>query len=134
MLFYRYVPPIQVLLLPVFVILAFTIALGAGLYVTALNVKFRDFRYIVPFIVQFGIYVTPVGYSSQVITDKYSLHARFWYSLNPLVAVIDGFRWCITGEPLFLPGFYLSVSVIFLFLWLGIYYFRKTEKSFADSI
>ncbi|HUB59779.1 MAG TPA: hypothetical protein VL978_03695, partial [Puia sp.] len=122
------------LFLPVFVALAFLISIGVGLFVTALNVKFRDFRYIIPFVVQFGIYVTPVGYSSAVIAQKYSDRARFWFSLNPMVGVIDGFRFCIVREPMYWPGFFLSLGVMLLFLWLGIRYFRKTEKSFADLI
>jgi lipopolysaccharide transport system permease protein len=134
MLYYRYLPPIQVLLLPLFVIIAFLLAIGVGLYVTALNVRFRDFRYIIPFVIQIGIYITPVGYSSTVIAQKYSTTARFWFSMNPMVGVIDGFRWCITGEPLYLPGFLLSIGMTIFFLWLGVSYFRKTEKSFADLI
>ena len=134
MLYYRFVPPVQMLFLPVFVALAFLISIGVGLFVTALNVKFRDFRYIIPFVVQFGIYVTPVGYSSAVIAQKYSDRARFWFSLNPMVGVIDGFRFCIVREPMYWPGFFLSLGVMLLFLWLGIRYFRKTEKSFADLI
>lgn len=134
MAIFKYVPPIQVLLLPFFVILAFLISFGAGLYITALNVKYRDFRYIIPFIVQLGIYVTPVGYSSSVIAERYSEQLRFWYSLNPMVGVIDGFRWCITGEPLYMPGFIMSIGITIFFLWIGVRYFRKTEKSFADNI
>jgi len=134
MVFYRYLPPIQILFLPVFVLLAFLISFGTGLYVTALNVKYRDFRYIIPFIVQLGIYITPVGYSSTVVTEQYSEKARFFFSLNPMVGIIDGFRWCITGEPLYWPGLLLSLVIVLLFLWLGIWYFRKTEKSFADNI
>jgi lipopolysaccharide transport system permease protein len=132
--FFRYLPPLQILFLPVFVILAFLASFGAGLYVTALNVKYRDFRYIIPFIVQLGIYVTPVGYSSAVVAQKYSEQVRFWFSLNPMVGVVDGFRWCIMGEPLYWPGFCLSLGVNLFFLWLGLSYFRKTEKSFADNI
>jgi lipopolysaccharide transport system permease protein len=134
MLYYRYLPPAQVILLPVFVLMAFLISIGVGLYVTALNVKFRDFRYIIPFVIQFGVYITPVGYSSTVITQKYSEQARFWFSLNPMVGVIDGFRWCITGEAMYWPGFFLSIGMMLIFLWLGIWYFRKTERSFADLI
>jgi lipopolysaccharide transport system permease protein len=134
MIFYRFIPPIQVIFLPLFVALAFLISFGVGLFVTALNVKFRDFRYIIPFVIQFGIYVTPVGYSSLVIAQKYSDRTRFWFSLNPMVGVIDGFRCCIVGEPMYWPGFFLSLGVMLLFLWLGIWYFRKTEKSFADYI
>jgi lipopolysaccharide transport system permease protein len=134
MAFFQYMPPLQIFLLPVFVLLAFIVAFGAGLYITALNVKYRDFRYIIPFIVQFGLYVTPVGYSSTIIAEKYSEQARFWYSLNPVVGVIDGFRWCITGEPIYFPSLFLSIFIGLFLLWLGIWYFRKTEKSFADNI
>lgn len=134
MAIFKYVPPVQIVLLPLYVILAFMISFGAGLYITALNVKYRDFRYIIPFIVQLGIYVTPVGYSSSVIAERYSEQIRFWYSLNPMVGVIDGFRWCITGEPIYWPGFLMSIGVTCFFMWLGIRYFRKTEKSFADNI
>ncbi|AXY77091.1 ABC transporter permease [Paraflavitalea soli] len=134
MLYYHYIPPIQILLLPLFIIMVLIIALGVGLYVTALNVKYRDFRYIIPFIVQFGLYITPVGYSSQKIAQMYGEQARFWFSINPLAGIIDGFRWCIVGEPMYWPGFFLSWGLMLFFLWLGITYFRKTEKSFADNI
>lgn len=134
MFFFHYVPPIQVLLLPLFVIMAFLLAFGVGLYITALNVKYRDFKYVIPFIIQLGIYVSPVGYSSNVIVQKYSNTIRFWFSANPMVGIIDGFRWCITGEAMYWPGCFMSLGVIVLFLWLGVRYFRKTEKSFADNI
>jgi lipopolysaccharide transport system permease protein len=134
MLYFHYAPPVQILLLPVFVLMTLLLALGTGLYITALNVKYRDVRHIIPFIVQLGIYITPVGYSSSVIAKQYSEQARFWYSLNPAVGAIDGFRWCITGEPMYWPGFFLSIGMILLFIWLGVWYFRKTEKSFADNI
>jgi lipopolysaccharide transport system permease protein len=134
MLYYRFVPPIQVLFLPVFLILAFLFSFGIGLYVTALNVKYRDVRYIIPFVVQFGIYITPVGYNSQVIAERYSEKARFFFSLNPMVGVIDGFRWCLLGDPMYWPGFIMSLIVILLFCIIGISYFRKTEKTFADNI
>jgi lipopolysaccharide transport system permease protein len=134
MLFYRHVPPLQILMLPLFTLMAFVMAMGVGLYVTALNVKYRDFRYIIPFIVQIGMYITPVGYSSQKVAEQYSENIRLWFSLNPVVGVIDGFRWCIVGEPMYWPGFLLSLASCFFFVWLGIWYFRKTEKSFADTI
>jgi len=127
---YRFVPPITIILLPVFILLSFITAFGVSLYVTALNVKYRDFRYIIPFIVQFGLYVTPVGFSSSVVPAKW----RLIYFLNPMAGVIDGFRWCILREELYLPGFIISLLVAFIFLVLGVYYFRKTEKSFADNI
>jgi len=132
MLYYQYAPGWNMLLLPLFLVIAFLASMGAGLWLTALNVKYRDFRYIVPFIVQFGMYVSPVGFSSSVVPEKY----RLLYSLNPMVGVIDGFRWCILGGQMniYWPGFWLSMGIVAFFLWLGIYQFRKMEKTFADII
>jgi len=126
---YRFVPHWTIVFLPFFILISFVVAFGVGLYVTALNVKYRDFRYIIPFIIQFGLYVTPVGFSSSIVKEYRAL-----YALNPLVGIIDGFRWCILGEPLYIPGFFISIAMSIFFLWLGIWYFRKTEKSFADNI
>lgn len=134
MIFYHYVPPVQIFVLPIFVFLTLMLSLGTGLYVTALNVKYRDFRYVIPFIVQIGVYITPVGYSSTRITQQFSPNIRLWYSLNPAVGIIDGFRWCILGEPFYWPGLLLSVLVTTFFCIIGIRYFRKTEKTFADKI
>ena len=131
MLWYQYLPPVQILLLPVFVALAFLASLGPSLWITSLNVKYRDFRYIIPFIVQFGLYISPVGFSSTVIPEKW----RLLYSLNPVVGIIDGFRWCILGEnAIYWPGFLASMAVMVFFLWYGIAQFRKMERSFADLI
>lgn len=132
MIWYRFLPGWQILTLPIFVIMAFLASLGPGLWITALNVKYRDFRYIIPFIIQFGLYVSPVGFSSSVVPEAW----RLLYSLNPIVGVIDGFRWAILGDEsqIFLSGFFLSWVVIAVFLWLGIRQFRKMEKSFADLI
>jgi lipopolysaccharide transport system permease protein len=134
MAFYLYKPPMQILCLPLFVILALFASFGTGIYVTALNVKYRDFRYIVPFIVQLGIYVSPVGYSSEKVGQQFGEKVRLLYSMNPMVGVIDGFRWCVTGERLYLPGLAVSVVVTIAFLFIGVHYFRRTEKSFADNI
>lgn len=132
MVWYQFMPGWQILLLPVFIVLAFFASLGPGLWITALNVKYRDFRYVIPFIVQFGLYVSPVGFSSSVIPEKW----RLLYSLNPMVGVIDGFRWCILGgqTPIDWQAFALSMAVTAFFLWLGVRKFRATEKSFADLI
>jgi len=132
MLWYGFWPSWQIALLPGFVALAMLASLGPAFLITALNVKYRDFRYIIPFIVQFGLYISPVGFSSAVVPEGW----RFWYSLNPVVGVIDGFRWCVLGgeSRLYTPGFLLSLAVVALFLWLGICYFRSTERSFADLI
>lgn len=132
MIYYQYVPGWQILWTPLFIILALLASLGPGLWVASLNVKYRDFRYIIPFVVQFGLYVSPVGFSSRVVPEEW----RLLYSLNPMVGVIDGFRWCILGgeSPIYLHGFILSLSVVAFFLWMGIYTFKKTEKTFADLI
>ena len=132
MISYQFLPAWQILLLPFFIILALLSSLGPGLWITALNVKYRDFRYVIPFLIQFGLYISPVGFSSNVIPDQW----RLIYSLNPMVGVIDGFRWCILGNnsPIYLPGFLLSLTIIAFFLWLGITRFRKMERTFADII
>ena len=132
LVWYRFLPGWQFLLLPLFIMLAFLASIGPSLWITALNVRYRDFRYIIPFIVQFGLYVSPVGFSSNVIGEQW----RLVYSLNPLVGVIDGFRWCILGSDsgLYLPGLCVSIAVTLFFLWFGVRQFRKTEKSFADLI
>ena len=130
--YYQYLPTMRFLLLPVFLLIALLASFGVGLFLTSLNVKYRDFRYIVPFIVQFGLYVSPVGFSSSIIPEKY----RLLYSLNPMVGVIDGFRWAILGGDVMIywPGFSLSLSITVFFLIIGIVFFRKMEKSFADII
>jgi len=132
MVWYQFVPGWQILLLPVFVAVAFLTSVGLGVWITTLNVKYRDFRYVVPFIVQPGLYVSPVGFSSSVVPDAW----RLPYSLNPMVGVIDGFRWCILAgqSRLYLPGLLLGLGVTVLFLWLGLRQFRRMEKSFADVI
>jgi lipopolysaccharide transport system permease protein len=132
MLWYHFVPPWQIVFLPLFLILAFLTSMGAGLYIAALNVKYRDFKYIVPFIVQFGMYISPVGFTSNNISEK----LRLIYSINPMVGVIDGFRWCILGgeSHIYLPGMLLSIGLIVGLLIFGIWYFRKIEKTFADII
>ena len=132
LVWYQFLPSWHIVLLPVFILLAFLASLGPGLWITALNVKYRDFRYVIPFILQFGLYVSPVGFSSSVVPDKW----RLLYSLNPIVGVIDGFRWCILGgqSHIYWPGLVLSLAVIAFFLWLGISQFRKMEKTFADLI
>jgi lipopolysaccharide transport system permease protein len=132
MAWYHFLPDWRMLVLPPFVLLAFFASVGPALWITALNVKYRDFRYIIPFIIQFGLYVSPVGFSSNVVPEQW----RLLYSLNPMVGVIDGFRWCILGgqSELYVPGLAMSVGVTAFFLWFGIRRFRKMEKSFADLI
>ncbi|MFC1866755.1 ABC transporter permease [Thermodesulfobacteriota bacterium] len=132
MIWYDFWPTWRVLSLPLFILIAFTASMGAGMWVAAMNVKYRDFRYIVPFIVQFGLYISPVGFASSVVPNKW----RLLYSLNPMVGVIDGFRWAIIGQDisLYLPGFTLSIGLVLLIFISGLRFFRKTEKTFADII
>jgi lipopolysaccharide transport system permease protein len=132
MAWYNFVPDWRILTLPIFILIAFAAAIGGGLWLAALNVQYRDFRHIVPFIVQFGFYISPVGYSSSVVPEKW----RLIYSLNPMVGVIDGFRWAILGgeSKIYWPGFMLSMGLVSLFFASGIWHFRKTERTFADVI
>jgi lipopolysaccharide transport system permease protein len=132
MAWYNFVPDWRILTLPLFITIAFAAAMGAGLWLAALNVKYRDFRYIVPFVVQIGLYISPVGFSSSIVPEKW----RLLYSLNPMVGVIDGFRWAILGgkAQMYWPGFILSVALVVLVLLSGIKYFRQTERTFADVI
>jgi lipopolysaccharide transport system permease protein len=132
---YGYWPTWRLLTLPLFIALALVAALGPGLLVTALNVKYRDFRYVVPFIAQFGMYVSPVGFPSSIIGEKFGNTWQMIYSLNPMVGVIDGFRWAVCqSAPLNMPSFLLSITLSFVFLGIGAWYFRRTEKTFADVI
>ncbi len=132
MTWYNFVPSWRILTLPLFIGIAFAASMGAGLWLASLNVKYRDFRYIVPFIVQFGLYISPVGFSSSIVPEQW----RLLYSLNPIVGVIDGFRWAILGgeSKLYLPGFALSLGLVLLLLITGVWYFRKMERTFADVI
>jgi lipopolysaccharide transport system permease protein len=132
MVWYNFVPDWRILTLPLFTLIAFAAAMGAGLWLAALNVQYRDFRYIVPFIVQLGLYVSPVGFSSSVVPEQW----RLLYALNPMVGVIDGFRWAILGgeATLYWPGFTVSLGLVALLLVSGIWYFRKMERTFADVI
>lgn len=132
MVWYGFLPDWHLFLLSAFMVLAFGCSFGAGLWLCALNVEYRDFRYIVPFIVQFGFYISPVGFSSAVVPEKWHL----LYSLNPMVGVIDGFRWCLLrGETsLDWMSVLLSCCLVALLSASGIWYFRKMEKTFADVI
>jgi lipopolysaccharide transport system permease protein len=132
MIWYNFVPGWRIVTLPLFIAIAFAASMGAGLWLCSLNVKYRDFRYIVPFIAQFGLYISPVGFSSSIVPEKW----RLLYSINPMVGVIDGFRWAILGgeSAIYWPGFLLSLGLVLVILLTGIQYFRKTERTFADVI
>ncbi len=132
---YHFTPSWHVVFMPFYLLAAFASVIGVGMWFASVNVKYRDFGYIVPFIVTFGLYVSPVGISSAEITHG-NPTLRSLYSLNPMVGVIDGFRWCVFGNsaPLFWPGQLISSAMILLLLVLGVHHFRKFERSFADII
>ena len=132
MAWYNFVPDWRILTLPLFTAIAFAAAIGAGLWLAALTVEYRDFRHVVQFLVQVGQYISPVGFSSNIVPEQW----RLLYSLNPMVGVIDGFRWAILGgeAQLYLPGLILSVGLVLLLLTSSIWYFRRTERTFADVI
>jgi lipopolysaccharide transport system permease protein len=136
MVWFRFLPNWRMLALPGFMFLALLTSLGPGLIIAALNVKYRDFRFVLPFIVQIGLYICPVGFSSAIIREKFGDIAFLLYSLNPMVGVIDGFRWAILGHQynIYLPGFCVSVLLAMILLVVGIWYFRRTERTFADVI
>jgi lipopolysaccharide transport system permease protein len=132
MVWYGVVPGWQIVLLPVFVALALLAGIGPAVWAAAIIVKYRDFRFIIPFVTQVGLYVSPVGFSSKLVPEQWHL----LYSINPMVGVIDGFRWCILGgeSPIYWPGFLISFLVIVAMLTLATYSFRRTERAFADLI
>ena len=132
MFWYGYSPSWRIMLLPIFVLITIAAALGAGFWIAALSVKYRDFRYVVPFIVQFGLFVSPVGFSSSIVPAEW----RLLFSLNPMVAVIDGFRWSILAADVavYWPGVFLSLVLVLLICVTGVIYFRRTERTFADII
>jgi lipopolysaccharide transport system permease protein len=132
MFWYGFAPNEKILVLPPLILVVFLAALGPGLWTAALNVKYRDFRYIVPFVVQLGLYISPVGFSSEIIPARW----RLFYSINPMVGVIDGFRWALLGDKssIYWPGFVLSLLLVVFVLVTGILYFKRTERRFADVI
>ena len=130
MAWYRFAPDLRIVFLPLFALLAVVASLGPGLWITAVNVRYRDFRYVIPFLVQFGLYISPVGFSSSVVPAQW----RLLYALNPMVGVIDGFRWCMLGAPLDWRVVCISLAVATLMFWAGVAQFRKLEKTFADVI
>ena len=132
MTWYGFMPDWRIIFLPAFVVLVFLASVGPALWIAALNVKYRDFRFVIPFLVQLGLYLSPVGFSSSVVPEQW----RLLYSFNPMVGIIDGFRWCILrGQTeLTTQSLLFSVAAIVFFLWFGTRRFRKTEKSFADIV
>lgn len=132
MLWYAFLPGWQVVILPLFLLLGFGLSFGLGLFLAALNVEYRDFRFVIPFMIQFGVFISPIAFSTSNVPESW----RTLYALNPMVGVIDGFRWCILGghTPLDPQTVGLSVVVTMSFLLLGVWYFRRMERGFADVI
>ncbi len=132
MAWYRIAPGWRIAAIPFFVLLAFLSSAGLGLWVAALNIRYRDYRFILPFIVQYGLYVSPVGYGSSIVPEKW----RFIYSLNPMVGVIDGFRWALLGgsNRIYWHGLLASTGITLLLFVLGVRYFRSTERTMADLL
>jgi len=132
MLWYGIMPDWRICLLPLFLLQALVFAFGTGLWISALNVQYRDFRHVIPFLVQFGLYVSPVGFSSSIVPEQW----RLLYSLNPMVGVIEGFRWSIAGQTtlIYWPGYLLSMTLILGIFIGGFFWFRRMERTFADTI
>jgi lipopolysaccharide transport system permease protein len=132
MAWFRFAPDGRVIFLPLFVILVFCLSVGAGLWAAALNVKYRDLRHVIPYLLQFGLYISPIGFSRALIPQ----HWQFLYSLNPMVGVIDGFRWSLLdgGAQIYLPSLYASIVFTAILLATGVWYFRATERSFVDVV
>jgi lipopolysaccharide transport system permease protein len=132
MIWYGFVPDWRICLIPLFLFQALVFAFGCGLWISALNVQYRDFRHVIPFLVQFGLYVSPVGFSSSIVPEQW----RLLYSLNPMVGVIEGFRWAIAGQSsqIYWPGYLLSLAIIPVIFIGGFFWFRRMERTFADVI
>ncbi len=132
MIWYHYPARAPVFFLPFFVLLAFGASLGVGLWIAALMVEYRDFRFVVPFMVQFGLYISPVGFLSSIVPERF----RLLYALNPMVGVIDGFRWCVLGgmQTIYWPELAIAIVDVIVLVASGFWYFRKTERTFADVI
>jgi len=136
LIWYGTVPSINLVFLPLFIIMAFFASFGIGLWLTALNLKYRDFKYVVPFLVQIGLYLSPVGFTSDKAAAMIPEKFRVLYYINPMAGVIDGFRWCFFGDktPIYWTGMFISLAVIIIFLLIGVRTFRKMERSFADLV
>jgi lipopolysaccharide transport system permease protein len=132
MLWLGYPPNLRMFALPAFMLLAYCAALGLGLWFAALNIQYRDFQFVVPFLIQFGLFASPIGYSSKLIPEQW----RLLFSLNPMVSVIDGFRWALLGEPFsfHLDALFFSGLLTAIVLAGGLWFFRRTERALADVI
>ena len=129
-IWYLYVPSWHIVFLPLFLLMAVLLALGTTYFISSLNVKYRDFQYVVPFIVQLGLYISPIGFSSSVVPEKW----RLLYACNPVVGIVDGIRWCLFNSPLMTESVIAAAMISILIFLFGVWFFRKTESEFADFI
>ena len=129
-IWYFYVPSWHIVFLPLFLLMAVLLALGTTYFISSLNVKYRDFQYVVPFIVQLGLYISPIGFSSSVVPEKW----RLLYACNPVVGIVDGIRWCLFNSPLMTESVIAAAMISILIFLFGVWFFRKTESEFADFI
>ena len=127
---FRYVPSWHIVFIPLFLFMCILLALGTTYFISALNVKYRDFQYVVPFIVQLGLYISPIGFSSAVVPEKW----RLLYACNPVVGIVDGVRWCLFNSPLMIESVASAAVISILVFLFGIWFFRKMESEFADFI
>lgn len=132
--YYGIMPSANIVFLPAFIILVIIASLAVGIWFSALTIRYRDFQYVVPFLVQFGLYITPIAYPSQVVLNNLPPWASVLFYLNPITSIVDGFRWCLLGGATPAGFFWLSISVIFTLFISGVYYFKKLEKTMADII
>ena len=132
MIWYQIMPSWQILFFPFFILLSATTAIGLGLIAATFNAKFRDFQQLIPFLLQMGMYISPVGYLNQIVPKKWELI----YSLNPLAGIINGFRWTLIPQsiPVYLPGLIYSIAFSIMVLIIGVKVFRNAEANFADTI
>lgn len=132
--YYGIMPSANIVFLPAFIILVIIASLAVGIWFSALTIRYRDFQYVVPFLVQFGLYITPIAYPSQAVLNNLPSWASVLFYLNPITSIVDGFRWCLLGGTTPAGYFWLSISVIFILFISGVYYFKKLEKTMADII
>lgn len=134
MIYYEYIPSANIIYLPIFILVTIITALAVGIWVSVLSIRYRDFQHVVPFMVQFGLYATPIGYTASTAIDKLPNWLKVVYYLNPMAGVIDGFRWSILGTNPPTQYAYISFGIIIIIFISGLFYFKKVERIMADIV